>query len=182
MTDSKHEQIKRVHDIFMLLMHVSKRWFVQQLQTFGLTLPQFVTLAALAAHKQPCTMSEVTAVTFQDPPTTTGVIDRLVRMKLVQRTRSESDRRVVLVHATQPGLDLVEKIEAFLMNESLQNYEGMTDEQLNNLEQLLRHLLRIHLGRYMLPQGADLDAEIERLEYFVRDPICYVKLEGNRVI
>ena len=57
MNSIKTEKIKRIHDTFMLLTRISKRWFVQRLQTYGLTLPQFVTLAALAAHRRPASMS-----------------------------------------------------------------------------------------------------------------------------
>jgi DNA-binding MarR family transcriptional regulator len=179
-TRAKEEQIKRIHDNFILLMRVVKRWFVQELQSFNLTVPQFITLAALAAHRQPCPMSDLTNVTFVDAPTMTGVIDRLVRMRLVQRTRSEMDRRVVLVRATQPGIELIGQIEQSLMQRMLVGYAQLSDEELTSYEHLLRRLLRIHLGQYMSLQDADLDAEIEKLEQFMRDPITYTKLENEK--
>ena len=178
---TKEARVKRIHDTFMLLMRVSKRWFVQQLQSFHLTVPQFVTLAALAAHQQACTMSDLTNVTFQDAPTMTGVIDRLVKANLVQRTRSQTDRRVVLVQATQAGINLVGQIEDHLMEEVLPTYTMLTDEELATFECLLGRLLRIQLQQdNQSLQGADLDAEIERLEQFVRDPISYFKLAPEK--
>ena len=103
-TGSREKRIKALKEAFHTLLWIATRQFSQQLQSFGLTYPQFVTLASLAAHKQACTMRDLTNVTFQDPPTMTGIVDRLVRMNLVQRTRSELDRRVVLVRATETGL------------------------------------------------------------------------------
>jgi hypothetical protein len=50
MVPAQIEQVKRIHDTFTLLMRISKRWFVQRLQNYNLTLPQFTTLAAVAAH------------------------------------------------------------------------------------------------------------------------------------
>jgi DNA-binding MarR family transcriptional regulator len=179
-TLSKEERIKKIHDTFMLLMRISKRWFIQQLQSFGLTLPQFVNLAVLTAHKQPCIMSDLTAVTFQDPPTTTGVIDRLVKLKLVERARSETDRRVVLVQATPAGIKLIEEIEQKLMQEALTCYTVLTDEELTTLEQLLERLIWIHLGRVMPLPEVDLAAEIEKLSHFMKDPIYYMKLEHEK--
>ena len=177
---AKAERVKRIHDIFMLLMRISKRWLAQRLQIYGLTFPQFVTLAALAVHQQACTMSDLTNVTFQDPPTTTGIIDRLVKMKLVQRTRSETDRRVVLVKSSEAGIELINQIEQSLMQDTLPGYDLLTDEELATVEQLLGRLLRIHLTQYMSIEQANLDAEIEKLEHFVKDPIYYQKLENEK--
>ncbi len=164
----------------MLLMRVSKRWFVQQLQSHSLTLPQFVSLSALAAHQQPCTMSDVTNATFQDPPTTTGVVDRLVKMKLVERTRSKTDRRVVLVQATQTGVDLVNRIETDLMEESAPSYAMLSDEELITFETLVKRLLQIHLQRYMSLGNKAIESEIEKMEQLVNDPIAYSKLENEK--
>lgn len=164
---TKTERIKRIHDTFMLLMRISKRLFVQRLQGYGLTLPQFVTLASLACHSEACTMSDLTSVTFHDPPTMTGVIDRLVRMDLVKRTRSQTDRRVVLVAATPTGTDLFKKIEADLMNEMANSYECLSDEQLETLDQLLRLLLKVHLKEYKTLQDNDIETKIQQLEKFV---------------
>jgi DNA-binding MarR family transcriptional regulator len=43
-------------------------------------------------------------------PDITRLFDRLVRAELVERTRSESDRRVVLVSLTTRGKKLVDKL------------------------------------------------------------------------
>lgn len=178
---TKIERVKKIHDTFMLLMQVSKRALVQRLQTFGLTLPQFVALASLAAHRQACTMSDLTNVTFHDPPTMTGVIDRLVRMELVQRTRTHSDRRVVLVEATPAGIELVQKIEADLTQEMANSYDALSDEQLQTLDQLLQRLLVVHLKEYKSLPDSDVETEIQHLEMFVRDPICFIKSENGKL-
>jgi DNA-binding MarR family transcriptional regulator len=176
---NREEHIRAIHDAFIALMWISRRQFSQRLQNFGLTHPQFITLAALAAHKQACTMTDLINVTFQDAPTMTGVIDRLVKMKLVERTRSEVDRRVVLVQAAPAGVDLVNQIENEILCDDSSSYASLTDEDLLAMEQLLRHILRAHLGRYASLQESDLDAEIEKLRRFKRDPIHYAQLETH---
>ncbi|GAB4430819.1 MAG: hypothetical protein Kow0031_11780 [Anaerolineae bacterium] len=174
------DQLRRIHTSFMMLMHVSKRWFAQRLQSYGLTLPQFVALAALAGHQHPCTMSDLTSVTFHDAPTMTGVIDRLVKMKLVQRTRSETDRRVVLVYTTQAGVELVQEIETNVFNEMSNGYRIFSDNQLADLEQILHSMLRVQLMQQSALDNSQLDAEIEKLRQFVQDPINYVKSENGK--
>ena len=174
---SRQERIKRITSAFMPLMWFTTRQFSQKLAAFGLTPPQFMALDALARHGQPCTMSDLTAVTLQDPPTMTGIVDRLVAMKLVQRTRSETDRRVVWVQATPAGMDLCGRIKEKLQHDAVAGYAVLTDDDLAALEQLLGYLLRIHMGQPELLPTGDLDAEIEKLQLFTSDPISYVKSE-----
>ncbi len=125
-------------------------------------------------------MRDLINVTFQDPPTMTGIIDRLVKMKLVERTRSETDRRVVLTQVTARGIDLIKSLEEDRLSEDLTGYAALTDEDLSVLEELLRYVMRMHVGRYKSLVDADLDAELERIRLFKSDPIRYAKLERSR--
>jgi DNA-binding MarR family transcriptional regulator len=174
---SRKGQIETIKDIFVSLMWVATRQFSHWLQPFGLTHPQFVALAALAAYKKTCTMSDLTNVTLQDPPTMTGIVDRLVKMGWVQRTRSEADRRVVLVQATPDGVKLIEQIKQDILQDKPKGFADLSEEELLALEQALKYLLRLHVSQYMQLQGADLDAEIENLRRLRSDPISYLKLE-----
>ncbi|MCB0155670.1 MAG: MarR family transcriptional regulator [Anaerolineae bacterium] len=175
-TLSRADRIKALDEAFISLMWIAKQQISHRLQRFGLTHPQFMVLATLAAHGQPCTMSDLTGITFQDPPTMTGIIDRLVKMKLVQRTRSEIDRRVVLAEATTAGKELVQSIEEDRLHDATTGYAALTDEDLTVLEELLRYVLRMHVGRYKSLCDDELDAEIEKLRIFKNDPISYAKL------
>jgi DNA-binding MarR family transcriptional regulator len=150
------------------------------LQPFGLTFPQFIVLAALVSHRQACAMRDLTHATFEDPPTMTGIIDRLLKMGLVKRGRSESDRRVVLVEATPAGIDLFNRINEKDMQDALTVYASLTDEDLTTLEQLLRIKLRMHVGRYRSLKDDELDAEIEKLSNFSGDPVYYAELESEK--
>jgi DNA-binding MarR family transcriptional regulator len=124
-------------------------------------------------------MRDLTEVTFQDPPTMTGIIDRLVKMELVERTRSKTDRRVVLVRAATSGTELVRRIKEESMQVDLQGYAAFTDDELTVLEQSLNHLLRVHVELYTSLTGAELDAEIKKLQDFRNDPIHYMKLKSE---
>jgi len=174
----REERIKRIRDTFIMLVWTAMRQFSQELQDFGLTLPQFVALAALVAHKRPCPMSDLTKVTLQDPPTMTGIMDRLVKMELAQRTRSETDRRVVLVQATQAGTGLLSRIRDQALNDVMNDYLAMAnsdeltdvDRLMEIFEQSLEYVLRVHLKRRHSLGDADLDTEIERIQLFLRNP------------
>lgn len=178
-TRSREERIRVLRDAFHALMWITTRQLSQRLQPYGLTLPQFITLSALVIHKQPCTMRDLTNGTFQDPPTMTGIVDRLVKTKLVQRTRSKTDRRVVLVQATQAGVELIRRINDEIISDESHMYSHLSDDDLAALEQLLRHKLRLSMGQRRPMQDTDLDAEIDRLQRFMTDPIYYAKLENE---
>jgi len=174
---SREVRIKRIHEAFIRLMWLATRQFSQKLQHFGLTLPQFVALASLAAHKQTCTMSDLTRVTFQDPPTLTGVIDRLVKMELVERSRSESDRRVVLVQASPAGIQLVRRVVEDTRDDDITGCTSLADEDLAAFERLLEYIFRMHMQQRHASGDADWNAEIEKLRLFLRDPVPDPPLE-----
>jgi DNA-binding MarR family transcriptional regulator len=179
MSVPREERIKRIRDTFIMLVWTAARQFSQELQEFGLTLPQFVALAALVAHRRPCTMSDLTKVTLQDPPTMTGIVDRLVKMKLAERTRSETDRRVVLVQATSTGIGLLSRIRNQALDDVMNDYLAMAnsdeladiDRLMEIFEQSLEYVLRVHLKRRHSVGDADLDTEIQKIRLFLRNPI-----------
>ena len=184
----REERIKRIRETFITLTWVFARQFSQELQRFGLTLPQFVALATLAGCKEACTMSELTKVTLQDAPTMTGITDRLVKMELVERTRSETDRRVVLVQPTPTGIKLLDRIRDEVMDRAAKDdYLALAesdelvdlDRLLDFFEQSLEYLLRVHLKRRHSLEDADLDVETEKIRSFLRSRIGESKPEAQ---
>jgi DNA-binding MarR family transcriptional regulator len=177
---SRAERIRVIKDVFHYLTWVALRQFSQLLQPFGLTAPQYFVLAALSAHRQTCTMRDLISVAFEDPPTMTGIIDRLVKMSLVERTRSDADRRLVLVQATPVGVDLVSQIQEQMVKDTLAGYIGLSDDELLELEQLLTYKLRMYLQQYKTIEHSDLEVEMNKIRQFMRDPIYYTKLENEK--
>jgi DNA-binding MarR family transcriptional regulator len=68
----------------------------------GLTVPQLLILQALDGP-EPRSVGELATTVSLSQATTTAVLDRLATKKLVERRRSESDRRRVLVGLTEAG-------------------------------------------------------------------------------
>jgi DNA-binding MarR family transcriptional regulator len=177
----REERIRAMKGAFHYLMWVARRQLTQALQPFGLTFPQFIVLAALAAYQQTCSMRDLTNVIFEDPPTMTGIVDRLVKMGFVERSRSEQDRRVVLVQITPAGTDLIKKIDKEMIQDAMPWYADLSDEELALLEQMFRYKLRTYVGRFRSLQDDELDAEIQNLSNFGHDPIRFAKLESEEV-
>ena len=73
------------------------------------TPPQFGLLHCLHMNGQ-TTMSALSQQMHLTHGASTGMVDRLVKLKLVERKRSEEDRRVVYVTISERGLNLIERM------------------------------------------------------------------------
>ena len=171
---SRCDRIRTISGTFMLLMWIVGRRFWQSLQSFGLTPPQFMTLFALAGNSEPRTMSDLTNATLQDAPTMTGIIDRLEKGGLVERTRSDTDRRVVLVRATPAGVDLVCQAHERLLSYDMVGCSNLSDEELAETEQLFKDIFRIHLRRSRMVDDNDSEEAVSKLDLFISDPMRFV--------
>lgn len=76
---------------------------------FGLTEPQGRVLRVLWEREE-IALGELGKLTLIATPSLVGIVDRLSLMELVARKRSDSDRRVVYVVATDKGRDLQAEI------------------------------------------------------------------------
>lgn len=70
-------------------------------------------------------------------PDVTRLVDRLVDQRLAERHRIADDRRVVMVHITRIGLDLLAKIDKPLIALHEEQLGHMTRAELKELSRLL---------------------------------------------
>ncbi len=99
---------------------------------------QYNILRILRGAAKEITVTEVKERMIQKSPNTTRLMDKLCDKKLIDRSRCESDRRVVFVKITKKGLDLLERIN---MSDLDHYMERLTDKEaklLNNLLDKLR--------------------------------------------
>jgi DNA-binding MarR family transcriptional regulator len=90
--------------------------------TFGITLPQFDVMAALARKDAGMTMTELSRELMVSNGNVTGIIDRLVTEKLVARKALAKDRRTFIVSLTAKGVsqfDAMAKIHEQWIDEML---------------------------------------------------------------
>ena len=70
---------------------------------FGVTLPRFDVMAALARKQAGMTMTELSRYLMVSNGNVTGIIDRLVSERMVVRSRHADDRRATFVRLTPKG-------------------------------------------------------------------------------
>lgn len=84
--------------------------FTNELKPFGLSPQQYNILRILKGIGDWTTMSKVKDGLLEKAPNATRLTDKLLKKNLIERFRSETDRRVVQVRISKLGLALFEKI------------------------------------------------------------------------
>jgi MarR family transcriptional regulator, organic hydroperoxide resistance regulator len=107
-----------------------------------LTLAQYYVLAGLREQTAlpVCQLAEGAGIA---PPTATRLIDGLERAGLLQRSRSQSDRRTVLVSLTAAGRQALRRKQAQIARRRRTIYDRLEPEERAQSERLLHHLAEI---------------------------------------
>lgn len=74
--------------------------------SYGLTVPQLVCLSVIAKDG-PISSIALSQQVQLSPSTIVGILDRLQKMELVKRVRSVTDRRLVIITASERGEEVV---------------------------------------------------------------------------
>lgn len=111
-----------------------------ELEPSGLTSAQWLPLFKLARGKG-CTAAEMARVCELDAGATTRLLDRLEDKGLIQRERSEEDRRVVNLSLTREGKQAAKVVPEVLSCVHNGALAGFTPEEWETLKSLLRRML-----------------------------------------
>jgi DNA-binding MarR family transcriptional regulator len=98
----------RIASCYNLLMREARQIIAQR---WNLTLPQFDVLAELArAEEGGFTFVELSRLLLVTSGNLTGIVDRLVQQRLVERRPDVHDRRVIRVALTERGRRLTDEL------------------------------------------------------------------------
>ena len=108
----------------------------------GLSSPQYNVLRILRGAGGPgLNCQEISARMLKRVPDITRLLDRLVKKGLVDRTRSDEDRRVVVSGITRQGLKLLKTLDNPLEKQVAGNFDHLDNNEMNRLDKLLDRLL-----------------------------------------
>lgn len=114
----------------------------ESLKATGLTVPQITAIKLIAHHKE-LTVSQLSEEMCLTKATVSGILDRLENLNIVERTRSNEDKRVVYVKFSEQGSKTAYEIKD-LMNSCFDNiFNGVNEEQLNNIYKGLIELSKL---------------------------------------
>ena len=107
------------------------------LKPYNISEQQYNILRILRGAAKEITVTEVKERMIQKSPKTTRLMDKLCEKKLIDRSRCESDRRVVFVKINKKGLNLLERIK---ISDFDAYANRLTEEEAKLLNQLLDKL------------------------------------------
>lgn len=139
----QNDHYDQVEQAIIEISWLGQRQFMQLLadERFDLTIPQFYTLMYLAYRAASCKMSDLARETHQSAASLTGVVDRLLDKQLVERTRSDADRRQVVVVLADRGRQLLEEILQARHDQINAALSHIPPSELDNLLRLLDMVL-----------------------------------------
>ena len=97
-----------------------------------LSMTHFVAMRIIESHHG-CTMSQLTEGLVVTHGASTGIIDRLAKLELVERSQSPQDRRIVQVALTPKGQALIADVisgAAARFDQILSKFDTISQEQL----------------------------------------------------
>lgn len=131
---------ERVHT-YRSLLRTSlrlRRHVRRLLNSYGLTGAQYGLLTRIPPEG--IALTQLAATAWADPGNTSGVVDRLVREGLVQRTRSTQDRRVVMISLSDAGRELLAKLTPLYTQAVSDLMQGLSLQEVAALQTLLEKL------------------------------------------
>jgi DNA-binding MarR family transcriptional regulator len=111
----------------------------EMLNQYTITPPQFVALQWLL-EKGDMTIGELSNKMYLAFSTTTDLIDRMEKNKLVVRVKDENDRRVVRIHLLAEGARIIEEVIEKRQGYLTEVLSAFTNEEIVLLEKLLGKL------------------------------------------
>ena len=110
-------------------------------------LPPDLTVAQLRVllllHTEgPCKMSDIAAVLGVTLPTTTGIMDNLVKKDMVVREAAPQDRRLVICRLSQNGQELINGLWTSGQFQMEKLLDGLTVSQLKKVKEVAEILFK----------------------------------------
>ena len=113
----------------------------QILKPEGVTLAQYNVLRILrGAEPDGLCRNEVRDRMLTRMPDMTRLLDRMENAGLVQRTRSESDRRLVTTRITKQALAVLDRVEDSVGEEHRQRFRSLSKAELRTLIEILNRV------------------------------------------
>jgi DNA-binding MarR family transcriptional regulator len=131
--------IDRIVETIVYLYAESRRVTKTQAREHGLTGPQISALKILEAMGD-LSLTELSGKMSARNSTITGIVDRMERDGLVQRERSQSDRRVVLIRPTEKGREVAKAVPVSAMEIFATALRGLETEDRRELRRILTTL------------------------------------------
>jgi DNA-binding MarR family transcriptional regulator len=109
---------------------------------YSITGPQVICLQTL--HDDgPMTATALAKLVHLSSSTVVGIIDRLEQKGWVQRERSQTDRRQILIHVTDEGRDLLARVPSPMQDRLAQGLAELPEKEQNRLATSIERIVEL---------------------------------------
>ncbi|MCC9604599.1 MarR family transcriptional regulator [Blastopirellula sp. JC732] len=141
-----------------LTAHTMHQTLDERLMPFGITFRQFQVLGWLV-HDREMTQAELAKRLMIEPPTLAGILCRMEAMGWIVRKTATNDRRRKLITVSPGAAPVWKQVVQCLMESRQEATAGMTREEIDQLQSLLKRVLH-NLSRPASNPVLVLDAAI----------------------
>lgn len=114
----------------LLIENIKKLFFPEEWIELDMKFSKFELFTMLFLDKRKeITMTELVDYINSPMSTATGIVDRLVKNGYVNRERSETDRRVVILRLTEVGSQLIKKLKDMISEYLSMVLDDLTEEE-----------------------------------------------------
>ena len=125
-----------------LVARAGAKSFERAIGKHGVTIAQWVVLRALYGRE--CSLNELSHAIGLDLGSTSGLVERLVQKKLVNRLIPPEDMRSVRVSLTSAGVDLVPELAATASGHDEVFFAKISKTKKDQLRAILMELIQKH--------------------------------------
>jgi len=133
------EQTKRLLNSYLRVTQRMSRQLREYFDQKELTLPQMLVLTVLS-EEGTMPISRLARYVGSANSTVSGIVDRLEKMKLVERIRSEDDRRVIYVGLTETYRTARKKGEATVSDHLAKQLKQLSAQELDAIRAAMEML------------------------------------------
>lgn len=112
----------------------------KDIKVFGLTSAHHFAVLLLLSKKN-LSQKEISDATLADEPSTTRMLDRMMKKEIIGKRKNTEDKRKQVVYASDKGLELLEKILP-IVEQNNQYIENLLDKK--ELKELFKTLNKIN--------------------------------------
>ena len=146
MTKKHHSRLIPEKLKFIAEIGRTSAWLTQHytrfLKPYNISTQQLNILRVLRTKKDRVKMNEINELLIVKSPNVTRLVDKLIIQKLVQRDRSEADRRVVYIKITRAGLDMLTDFDKKHEGELSQYMDSFTVEEARQFREILQRITK----------------------------------------
>ncbi|GAK12533.1 LOW QUALITY PROTEIN: transcriptional regulator, MarR family [Geomicrobium sp. JCM 19039] len=133
------DQVEQIEHSLRRISFTVKQKGREILNQFPITPPQFIALQYLK-DKGDLTIGELSSKMYLAFSTTTDLVDRLEKNKLVERVKDQKDRRVVRVHILSEAVRSIDEVIQKRQEYLYEVLEHFSDEKVEQLQVTLHAL------------------------------------------